>query len=136
MDQATERRRALITGILSRLPASQQRAIAEALRAFADACGRDTRQPVAGRSGRGGPGDAAARPAGPVMTGQQCQRWRTRAARWPGTASGALRDSRGGLFALALAVGGGAGLGAVAFRYLIVGFTWLATGHAAFGQQG
>jgi CIC family chloride channel protein len=40
------------------------------------------------------------------------------------------------LFALALVVGVGAGLGAVAFRYLISAFTWLATGHAAFGQQG
>ena len=62
--------------------------------------------------------------------------WRTRVARWPGTVGGALLDSRGGLFALALLTGAGAGLGAVAFRYLIVGFTWLATGHAAFGQQG
>ncbi len=31
---------------------------------------------------------------------------------------------------------GGAGLGAVAFRYLIYFFTWLATGHDEFGQQG
>ena len=60
-------------------------------------------------------------------------RWRVRGA---GSAGGWLRESRGGLFVLALAVGGGAGLGAVVFRYLIVGFTWLATGHAAFGQQG
>ena len=62
--------------------------------------------------------------------------WRAQAARWSGIVGGGLRDSRGGLFALALVVGAGAGLGAVAFRYLIVGFTWLATGHAAFGQQG
>ena len=33
-------------------------------------------------------------------------------------------------------VGAGAGLGAVAFRYLIYLFTWLATGHDEFGQQG
>ena len=33
-------------------------------------------------------------------------------------------------------VGAGSGLGAVAFRYLIYFFTWLATGHAQFGQQG
>ena len=57
-------------------------------------------------------------------------------ARRAGKAGAWLRESRGGLFVLALAVGAGAGLGAVAFRYLIVGFTWLATGHAAFGQQG
>src|SRR5262249_11444595 len=33
-------------------------------------------------------------------------------------------------------VGAGAGLGAVAFRWLIYSFTWLATGHEQFGQQG
>ena len=55
---------------------------------------------------------------------------------WAGKVSGWLRGSRSGLFALALLVGAGAGLGAVVFRYLIYGFTWLATGHAAFGQQG
>jgi chloride channel protein, CIC family len=40
------------------------------------------------------------------------------------------------MFALAVVVGAGAGLGAVAFRYLIFFFTWLATGHAQFGQDG
>ena len=55
---------------------------------------------------------------------------------WGGRASGWLRASRGGLFAAALVVGAGSGLGAVAFRYLIYFFTWLATGHAQFGQQG
>ncbi len=50
--------------------------------------------------------------------------------------AGTLRASRMGLFALALVVGLGAGLGAVAFRYLIIAFTWLTTGHATFGQQG
>jgi CIC family chloride channel protein len=40
------------------------------------------------------------------------------------------------MFALALLVGVGAGLGAVAFRYLIYFFTWLATGHDQFGQAG
>ena len=55
---------------------------------------------------------------------------------WAGRVSGWLRASRGGLFAVALVVGAGSGLGAVAFRYLIYFFTWLATGHAQFGQQG
>jgi CIC family chloride channel protein len=50
--------------------------------------------------------------------------------------AGWLRTGRGGLFLLAVAIGVGAGLGAVAFRYLINFFTWLATGHAEFGQQG
>ena len=53
----------------------------------------------------------------------------TRAAAW-------LRAGRGGMFLLALLVGAGAGLGAVAFRYLVGFFTWLATGHTQFGQAG
>jgi CIC family chloride channel protein len=55
---------------------------------------------------------------------------------WIGRAGGWLRGSRSGLFVMALLVGVGSGLGAVVFRYLIYGFTWLATGHVAFGQQG
>ena len=55
---------------------------------------------------------------------------------WTARASAWLRGARGGLFALALLVGAGSGLGAVVFRYLIYFFTWLATGHVAFGQQG
>jgi len=53
-----------------------------------------------------------------------------------GRAGGWLRESRGGLFVLALLTGVGSGFGAVAFRFLIYGFTWLATGHGQFGQQG
>ena len=60
----------------------------------------------------------------------------TAASGWPGTAAGWLRAGRGGLFVLALVVGAGSGLGAVVFRYLIYFFTWLATGHSEFGQQG
>jgi CIC family chloride channel protein len=59
-------------------------------------------------------------PGGPVLA---------RAAVW-------LRAGRGGLFLLALLVGAGSGLGAVAFRYLVYFFTWLATGHDEFGQAG
>jgi CIC family chloride channel protein len=47
-----------------------------------------------------------------------------------------LRGSRLGLVVMALMVGVGAGLGAVGFRWLIFAFTWLATGHQQFGQQG
>jgi DNA-binding MarR family transcriptional regulator len=39
VDQATARRRALIEDILAKLPAGRQRAVAEALAAFADAAG-------------------------------------------------------------------------------------------------
>jgi CIC family chloride channel protein len=42
----------------------------------------------------------------------------------------------GGLFSLAALVGVAAGLGAVGFRSLIATFTWIATGHTEFGQQG
>jgi chloride channel protein, CIC family len=51
-------------------------------------------------------------------------------------AAGWLRESRAGLFVIALVIGTGSGLGAVVFRYLIYFFTWLATGHAQFGQAG
>ena len=50
VDQATARRRALIEDILRKLPAGTQHAVAEALRAFADAAGEIPRQPVAARS--------------------------------------------------------------------------------------
>jgi CIC family chloride channel protein len=50
--------------------------------------------------------------------------------------SGWLRISLLGLVAMALVVGVGAGFGAVGFRWLIFAFTWLATGHEQFGQQG
>jgi CIC family chloride channel protein len=60
-------------------------------------------------------------------------------ARAPGLTArlaGWLRGSRAGLFVIAVLVGAGSGLGAVAFRYLIYFFTWLATGHSQFGQAG
>lgn len=47
-----------------------------------------------------------------------------------------MRGNRFGLLFAAAVVGVGSGLGAVAFRYLIHAFTWLATGHITFGQQG
>ncbi len=47
-----------------------------------------------------------------------------------------LRSSQLGLVVMALVVGVGAGLGAVAFRWLILSITWLATGYREFGQQG
>ncbi len=57
------------------------------------------------------------------------RRWRERLAR---AAAGGQR----GLMVLALLVGVGAGLGAVAFRYLILGFTYLFTGHNDFSAAG
>jgi chloride channel protein, CIC family len=61
---------------------------------------------------------------------------RTGAAALAARSAGWLRDSRAGLFVIALLVGAGSGLGAVVFRYLIYFFTWLATGHSQFGQAG
>jgi chloride channel protein, CIC family len=60
----------------------------------------------------------------------------TAAKGWARRPAGWLRAGRGGLFLLAVAVGAGSGLSAVAFRYLIYFFTWAATGHSQFGQQG
>jgi H+/Cl- antiporter ClcA len=42
----------------------------------------------------------------------------------------------GGLLTLSLVIGVGAGLGAVLFRYLIEGFTYLFTGHSSYGVEG
>jgi len=53
-----------------------------------------------------------------------------------GAARSWLGGARLGLVAMALLVGAGAGLGAAGFRWLIYAFTWLATGHDQFGQQG
>jgi CIC family chloride channel protein len=57
------------------------------------------------------------------------ERWRARLAQ------SAVRGSTG-LTALALVVGVGAGLGAVAFRYMILGFTELFTGHRDYSAAG
>lgn len=59
VDGATERRRVLITGILSKLPAHTQHAVAEGLRAFAEAAGEtpDSQWPA-------DPGRAAVAPTG------------------------------------------------------------------------
>ncbi len=64
-----------------------------------------------------------------VSTTRAGHPWQARVAGW-------LHDSRAGLFVVAALVGVGSGLGAVAFRYLIYFFTWLATGRSQFGQQG
>ena len=105
MDQATARRREFIAGILGKLPARQQLAVAE--RAAGVRRGRrgDPRQPVAG--GPGGAAGAAARRRrgagarrqhGAIMTDAR-QGAAAGAAPWAGRAAGWLRGSRGGLFA-------------------------------------
>jgi len=59
------------------------------------------------------------------LTGEWLARLRRSAAR-----------GSGGLTALALLTGAGAGLGAIAFRYMILGFTHLFTGHSEYGAAG
>jgi chloride channel protein, CIC family len=61
------------------------------------------------------------------MPGLQTPDWRLRD--W-------LRRSPAGLVGLALAVGAGAGIGAVVFRYLILWFTVLFSGHADYSAAG
>ena len=67
---------------------------------------------------------------------QDVARTRVRVLSRTAGAAGWLRGTRAGLFVIAVLVGAGSGLGAVAFRYLIYFFTWLATGHSQFGQDG
>ncbi len=59
-----------------------------------------------------------------------------RLSRWRGRLQRSAVSGQGGLAALALVVGIGAGLGAVAFRYMILGFTYLFTGHADYSAAG
>jgi CIC family chloride channel protein len=47
-----------------------------------------------------------------------------------------LGSSQLGLAVMAIVAGIGGGFGAVVFRYMIYSFTWIATGHSSFGQQG
>ncbi len=55
---------------------------------------------------------------------------------WLGRLRRSAARGSGGLTALALLTGAGAGLGAVAFRYMILGFTELFTGRSEYGASG
>lgn len=57
-------------------------------------------------------------------------------ARWQSMGSKWIRSSRLGIWVVASMVGFSAGLGAVGFRWLVDGVTWIATGHEQFGQDG
>ena len=59
-------------------------------------------------------------------------------SRWarPVRAAARLRTTSGGLTALALVVGATTGLGAVAFRTLVSGATWIFSGHADYSAVG
>ena len=77
----------------------------------------------------GGSPATAAGPIGAAPMRPDPRRWTPAPPAW-------LRTSRIGLVVLALVVGGGAGIGAALFRWLVFGVTWLVTGHDQFGQQG
>jgi CIC family chloride channel protein len=55
---------------------------------------------------------------------------------WLGRLRRSAARGSGGLTALALLTGAGAGLGAIAFRDMILGFTHLFTGHSEYGAAG
>ena len=129
--------------------------MASALAVFADAAGEipDSQwpqEPPDGQEPHPGPGRAASQPVPPGAfrparrdghdrhdgAGRGDLAGRRRTGGWADRAAAWLRAGRGGLFLLALVVGAGSGLGAVVFRYLIYFFTWAATGHDEFGQQG
>ena len=59
-----------------------------------------------------------------------------RISRAAGGAAVRIATTQLGLVVMALVVGCGAGLAAVAFRELIFGLTWVATGYRQFGAQG
>jgi chloride channel protein, CIC family len=84
--------------------------------------------PTAAPSAAGQPGDDEERPARPRRAALAWG-WRERLQR---SAVGGQR----GLMVLALLVGTGAGLGAVAFRYMILGFTYLFSGHENYSAVG
>jgi len=69
------------------------------------------------------------------MTGETAAGTPTGTARWAGRAGGWLRGSRAGCWRSRWWLAP-VRAGAIAFRDLIYFFTWLATGHAQFGQQG
>ncbi len=48
----------------------------------------------------------------------------------------AVARGSGGMLVLSLVIGAGAGLGAVAFRYMILGFTYAFTGHRDYSAAG
>jgi chloride channel protein, CIC family len=60
----------------------------------------------------------------------------TDGARWRTNMRRSILNGSTGLTVLALLVGVGAGLGAVAFRYMILGVTYLLSGHRDYGAAG
>jgi CIC family chloride channel protein len=55
---------------------------------------------------------------------------------WFARSRRSVASASSGLTALALLTGAGAGVGAIAFRYMIIGFTYAFTGHRDYGAAG
>jgi len=96
---------------------------------------------------RGSSGGRGAMPASPASAASsadqaspehdmQALRLAVLASSWRERLQRAVAGGQRGLMALALLVGAGAGLGAVAFRYMILGFTYLFTGHNDYSAVG
>lgn len=97
-------------------------------------------EPITAGNGRVPP--ASEPSAGPDADTRRLHR-STRGARFkawaePGRAllARAVARGSGGMLVLSLVIGAGAGLGAVAFRYMILGFTYAFTGHRDYGALG
>src|ERR1035438_1514654 len=110
---------------------------------MSDATGPQTDQDGAvakdgGDTVRGGPVGEAAAALGSIRPGPGAKAGWLRAVvqRWSGRLGRLVARGSGGLPVLALLVGVGAGLGAIAFRYMILGFTHLFTGHRDYSAGG
>jgi len=77
-----------------------------------------------------------ARPALPPASGTYARHVRTEPEAPLVNGARSLAQRSGGLTALALLTGVGAGAGAVAFRYLILGFTYVFSGHRDYSAAG
>jgi CIC family chloride channel protein len=86
------------------------------------------------------PASPASATSGPDQPGPeygvQAPRLATLASSWRERLQRSVAIGQRGLMALALLVGVGAGLGAIAFRYMILGFTYMFSGHKDYSAVG
>ncbi len=89
------------------------------------------------RIGSAGEADpATGAPDHSLGSGVRARRVGVLASGWRERLTRSVAGGQRGLMALALLVGAGAGLGAIAFRYMILGFTYLFTGHRDYSAVG
>ena len=91
---------------------------------------------------RGAPGQTAptgsgqTAPAAPGQTAPAAEAPLAAAPAWRAALERSVARGGGGLMAIALLMGAGAGAGAIAFRYMILGVTYLFTGHDDYSSAG